>query len=309
MGRDPNTDGLAKLNEISESFAESNKILLAMQNTVETNCAKIDTQAEEFLKGISKKIEEFQGEVKNMETENAETQGNLKKNIEDAKDNIKKERDGITTKEADIIEVINVLNRLKNLAQDELAGKYKLETEMKNYTIVNNHGVSFIQRSNFKQELKGIMANTEATGKSLISSLILMTSLDDGHYADPKSVQKILDVLDKIIKRNEEKKNNLQSDFVKNTKEYREMIENSLDLLENMKESAIKAEFNVSNNHKMMAMYNQDIAYLNKVTGRRVSSQKFKNEICAKQKALATANLKKYAASQQKIAEIKNAIA
>merc|ERR1712032_836039 len=250
--RDPNTDGLAKLNEISESFAESNKILLAMQNTVETNCAKIDTQAEEFLKGISKKIEEFQGEVKNMETENAETQGNLKKNIqeqkdevkkiEDAKDNIKKERDGITTKEADIIEGINVLNRLKNLAQDELAGKYKLETEMKNYTIVNNHGVSFIQRSNFKQELKGIMANTEATGESLISSLILMTSLDDGHYADPKSVQKILDVLDKIIKRNEEKKNNLQTNFVKITKEYREMIENSLDLLENLKESSIKAE-------------------------------------------------------------------
>merc|ERR1712032_1371362 len=228
--RDPNTDGLAKLNEISESFAESNKILLAMQNIVETNCAKIDTQAEEFLKGISKKIEEFQGEVKNMESENAETQGNLKKNIQEQKDEVK------------IIEVINVLNRLKNLAQDELAGKYKLETEMKNYTIVNNHGVSFIQRSNFKQELKGIMANTEATGKSLISSLILMTSLDDGHYADPKSVQKILDVLDKIIKRNEEKKNNFQSDFVKNTKEYREMIENSLDLLENLKESSIKAE-------------------------------------------------------------------
>merc|ERR1712032_1774220 len=142
--RDPNTDGLAKLNEISESFAESNKILLGMQNTVDTNCAKIDTQAAAFLKGISKKIEEFQGEVKNMATENLETQGNLKKNIQEQKD-------GITTKEADIIEVINVLNRLKNLAQDELAGKYKLETEMKNYTIVNNHGVSFIQRSNFKQ--------------------------------------------------------------------------------------------------------------------------------------------------------------
>ena len=308
--QDPNTDGLAKINEISESFADSNKILLEMQSNIEGMCGKIDSDAAAFLVGINKKIAEFKLEIKNIDEENLEIGGNLKKNIgeqkeevkkiEDAKADIKKERDGVITKESNILEVIDVLHRLKNLAQDELSGKYKIHSDMKNFTIVNEHGVSFLQRSNFRQELKTVLQNSEATGKSLISSLILMTSYDDAHYADPKSVQKILDVLDKIISRNEEKKNNLQADYEKNTKDYREIIENSLTLLESLKETAIKSEFNVSNNHKISSMYAADILYLQKVTGRRERSKAFKNGICGKQKALCTANLKRYAAAQKK---------
>ena len=282
---DPSVDGLAKINEITESFAESNKMLLAMQATVNTNCDKIDIEAKAFIDGVNKKITEFEGEITNMKTENDEIAGNLKKNIaeqteevkkiSDAKADIVKEKDSITTKESDIFEVIAVLHRLKNLAQDELAGTEKLSTNMKNFTIVNEHGVSFIQRSNFKQELHSIMSKPEATGKSLISSLILMVSYDDAHYADPKTVQKILDVLDRIIKKNEEKKDNLQIDYAANTKDYRDIIDNSMELLEKLKENAIKAEFNQSENHKNTAMYIRDIAYFKQTIVRRESSKKF----------------------------------
>ena len=316
---DPSLDGLAKINEISESFSESNKLLMAMENEINTNCDKIDVNAAAFLKGVDKKVSEFKDEIANIKTENdgiavsltenIKEQNEEVKKISEAKENIVKEREGITTKEEEIEEVIDVLHRLKNLAQDELAGKYKLETEMKNFTVVNKHGVSFIQRSNFKEELHSVMAKSEATGKSLISSLILMTSYDDGHYADPESIQKILDVLDKIIKKNEEKKGNLQTDYENNTKDYREIIDNSLELLESLKETAIKEEFNVSNNHKTSALYVRDIDFLENTKVRRESSKKFKNGICAKQKALCAANLKRYATSQTRLSEIKTQLA
>merc|ERR1711957_940297 len=101
--QDPSTDGLAKINEISESFADSNKILLEMQSHVEGMCTKIDTDAAAFLVGTNKKIAEFKLEIKNIDEENLKIGGDLKKNIgeqkeevkkiEDAKADIKKERE------------------------------------------------------------------------------------------------------------------------------------------------------------------------------------------------------------------------
>ena len=77
-----------------------------------------------------------------------------------------------------------------------------------------------------------------------------MASYDDGHYADPKTVQKILDVLDKIIKTNEDKKALLQTDYEKNTKDYREIIDNSEDLIESLTASRQVDFFNFQMNHK-----------------------------------------------------------
>merc|ERR1712146_211011 len=106
-------------------------------------------------------------------------------------------------------ETVNILERLKNVAKDELAGKTKITTQMGNYTVVNNHGVSFIERSNLKEELRSLLAKSETEGKSLISSLIMMTLTDDAHYSDPKIVRKILGVLNKIIAKNERKRKSL----------------------------------------------------------------------------------------------------
>lgn len=315
----PINENLAKLNEISESFADANKELIELKDLTEANCLKVESESKSFIESANKKIAAFQDEVKSINDQVGEIQKNIEKNIldqkeevkkiEDAREKIKTAKTDIGKREDEITETVNVLHRLYNLAQDELSGKYKIQSQLKNYTVVSENGVSFIQKTNLKQELKSIMKKTETSGKSLISTLILMASNDDGHYSDPKAVQRILDVLDKIIKKNEDKKKEIQGDYEEQTKDYREIITNSANLVENLKETAIKDEFNVSLNHKTIAMYNTDILYMQKVLQRRNSKVTFNQSICKKQNDLVNANIKRYETSKKRINDIKNEIA
>jgi len=316
---EPQDEGLAKLNQITDSFSESFNQLKNMESLVSSNCQRLQNEGETRVNAIKKSIEKLQEEVKILNTENTETQSNIEKNIknqkeevikiQNAREDIIKAKDEVSKKEMELYETINVLHRLKNIAEDELSGTYKMETQMKNFTIVNNHGVSFIQRANLKEELKSVMRKTETEGKALISTLILMASNDDGHYSDPKTVQKILDVLDKIIKQNEEKKNNLQVQYLENTKEFRAIIDNSENLIQNLNESAIKDQFNVSNNNKTVNMYNRDIQFYQNHLQRRIATNKFRTEICSKNMNLVATNSQRYANSMQAIDQIKNQFA
>merc|ERR1711934_801212 len=117
-----------------------------------------------------------------------------------------------TGKENDVVETVQVLLRLKRLATDELQSIYGTQRNgtVGKYNIVNNYNVtapSFIQRSNIRQELRAIMEKTSTSGKALISSLILMvTAQDVGNFANQAQVKKIIEVLDRLIVKNNGKK-------------------------------------------------------------------------------------------------------
>lgn len=316
---DPNVNALAKISQITESFNESNKGLSVFKTQIDSTCQNLDDSYSAFDSNVKKHLKNINDELENLKThsneiqdgisKNIKEQGDEQKKIKDAYAEIKKARDDIAVKEADLFETINILHRLRYLAQDELAGTHKLETQMKNFTIVNNHGVSFIQKSNLKQELKTIMEKTETTGKSLISTLLFLASNDDGHYADPKMVQKILDVLDKIIKRNEDKRNNLKNDFEKNSKSQREIISNSEELLNNLKDNAIKNQYQLSMNNKAKLMYQAELLQVNANADRRKRNHAFQQEICNKHRAMAANNLKQHQNSLKKIEAIRNDLA
>lgn len=317
--KDPSTEGLAKINEISESFETSNNILVGIKAQVDANCAALDAGAQGFIDAINKKKEEINDLISNTQQENTTLEGEIKKNIEDqkaevkkindAKQNIKKGQEDLATKESELAETLNVLHRLKNLAYDELAGTVKATTNMGNFTVVNNHGVSFIQRGNFKEELKAVMKKTETTAKALISTLILMTGFDDAHYSDPEKVNKILGLLDKIINSNKLKLQNLNTEYNNDVQEYSQIISNSANLIENLKGGAIKGQFNIEGNNKTILMANRDLEFLNKAIQRRQKSLQFHKSICVKQQAIMNANAQHHLKAQQRINAIRSEMA
>jgi len=218
---DEPTEGLAKLNEVAESFADSHKNLDSVIEANQGMCERLEKMGNAVKAGLAARIKNAQGEIEtlanqtevnkkiiadNIAAEKAEVQ-----KIKEAGAEIKKEATNLVKKEAELEETVNVLNRLKNIARDELAGKTKINTEMGQYKVVNNHGVSFIQRVNLKQELHGLLSKTHTASKALISTLIMMAANDDGHYSDPKIVAKIIAVLDKIINANETKKKQFEN--------------------------------------------------------------------------------------------------
>merc|ERR1712222_104928 len=144
------------------------------------------------------------------------------------------------------------------------------------YKVVNNHGVSFIQRTNLKQELHGLLAKSTTASKSLISTLIMIAANDDGHYSDPKIVAKIIAVLDKIINSNSLKRNNLRTDFEK--------------------ESII---------HKETNMLNREITLIEGAQTRRTQRSQFKSDICAKQSHMMAHYQRVYAQNAKRVEELK----
>jgi TolA-binding protein len=297
---DDNITKDAKMKEINESFKESRNLLNSMIENNNNFCQRIQTEADKFQTEMNKRIEDAQTDVKSLQDANKENENTVSKNVLDQKEEVKKiqearrnildARKNMVAKENVISETLNVLARLKNLAQDELVGNSKLETQMGNYTIVNEHGVSFIQKSNMRQELRSLLKNSEVAGKSLISTLILLTSNDNGRYSDPKAVQKILETLDKIISRNQDRKLEVAKELEEETKDYREIMENSEKLLDTLKEENIKSTFDMTINNKLIGMYNNDIIYFQAALKRRADNTKFRNGVCEKQKKIAETN-------------------
>merc|ERR1711957_867802 len=197
------------------------------------------------------------------------------KKIKLAAADLKKEALNLIKKEAELGETVNVLERLKNIANDELAGKTKITTDMGKYKVVNANGVSFIQRANLKQELHELLSKTHTASKSLISTLIMMAANDDGHYSDHK-----------IIASNVLKRDNLKTDFAKESAMNQEIIENSAEMVISLKTSTIKTMFSVDLNNKEVLMYNRDIQAIKGAVLRRAGRNTFNMDFCAKQKLM-----------------------
>jgi len=252
------------------------------------------------------KIETHKGELKTNANDILEEQKKYKPLPEKLNPLLKNKK----KKESDIVETIRVLRRLENLAQDELVGSQRNST-VGNYNIVNNHNVSFIQlhtAANMKEDLNTLMHKTDATGKNLISALILMLSTDDGNFANQGKVKKILEVLDRLIKKNKQRKTEVIEEFQTMIKTQREIIENSRKSIEQTTASSIKIQGNVDVLRRTIDMNNREIQYLNQMKERKVKKLAFDKDICDKHIAVVAAHKKRYTTTQEKINELKEAL-
>merc|ERR1712166_833744 len=313
------TEALGALNEVTESFADSHKNLEAVIAVNGDMCEKLEGVAKTVsaalaarVKATGVKIVALAASSKaNTEiiTTNVASQKAEVLKIKEAAADLKKEALNLIKKEAELGETVNVLERLKNIANDELAGKTKITTDMGKYKVVNANGVSFIQRANLKQELHELLSKTHTASKSLISTLIMMAANDDGHYSNPKIVAKIIAVLDKIIASNVLKRDNLKTDFAKESAMNQEIIENSAEMVISLKTSTIKTMFSVDLNNKEVLMYNRDIQAIKGAVLRRAGRNTFNMDFCAKQKLMMVTYQKRYASVAQKVNELKAEIA
>jgi len=309
------TEALGALNEVTESFADSHKNLEAVIAVNGDMCEKLEGVAKTVSAALAARVKATGVKIvalaasstANTEiiTTNVASQKAEVLKIKEAAADLKKEALNLIKKEAELGETINVLERLKNIANDELAGKTQIKTEMGKYKVVNANGVSFIQRANLKEELHALLSKSHTASKSLISTLIMIASNDDGHYSNPKIVAKIIAVLDKIIASNALKRDNLKTEFAKDSAMNQEIIENAAEMVANLKEGSIKAESRVELNGKETLMYQRDLTYFAGAATRRASRIAFNTAFCAKQKAMMVVYQSRYAMTAKRLQEIR----
>merc|ERR1712222_119731 len=273
----------ACLNKEAESFQESHKNLEAVISANADMCDRLQSAHKNVMAGLGARVKAANAQIATLSHSTEENKALLRQffgqqkdeivKIKEAAAELKKEAANLIKKEAELGETINVLERLKNIARDELAGKTKINTEMGQYKVVNNHGVSFIQRTNLKQELHGLLAKSTTASKSLISTLIMIAANDDGHYSDPKIVAKIIAVLDKMI--------------------------------QNLKEASIKASSRILMNQKETNMLNREITLIEGAQTRRTQRSQFKSDICAKQSLMMAHYQRVYAQNAKRVEELK----
>lgn len=314
---DPQNDALGKLENIGEAFKESNQLLTNTRDVIEGYCNKMNVATKNLIGVIGKNMKQFTDETEELKQSNLQHQNAIQENLDAQKEEVTKINAAYIAirnsgteqqaKESEIVEVLRVLNRLQNLASDELVGNHRV-TRMTNYTIVNEHGVSFIQKSNMKQELKGILSKSSTSGKALISSLILLATNDDGNFADQEKVNRVIEVLGKIIHRNEERLRNLKVEFEETKNSQMEIVNNSQQLIEQLREEAAKTNFDIEVNNRQIAMNNNEVLYLQRMNDRKSNKVKFDNKICQDHLKVMDNHRQKYTKTQERINAIKESL-
>lgn len=309
-------EGLAKLNAINEAFQDSQTQLQNVRSIVTDTCERMGKTYAVLIKQENKQIQEVEKRVMLLNQGMTFRQAEIEQSVNAQA----KEHDKITgfdaqlknlsvelqNKENDLNEIINVLLRLKNIAADELSGNAKMTTEMGNYNVVNQHGVSFIQKSNIRNELKSLLSNSSVAGKSLISTLILMTSSDDAHYSDPAILAKIMGTLDNIINSNNEKKKAMIQNFDDEARNIGKLISNAEDQITNLQESVIKAQTEITVGHKEVAMYNNDITSMRRTLIGRQRREESLRRYCTRQNEMDQVYNQRYSEVFKRILELKS---
>jgi chromosome segregation ATPase len=313
---DEPVQGLAKINAINEAFQDSQTQLQNVRSIVTETCEKMGKNYAALISNGNSEISEVErritllnqgmtmrkGEIKNHTEAQAAEQEKIKVSTADMK-NLSKQ---LVQKENEMNEIINVLHRLKNIAADELAGTEKNTTEMGKYNVVNNHGVSFIQKSNIRNELKSLLKNSNVAGKSLISTLILMTSNDDAHYSDPAIIAKIMNVLNNIINSNMERKRTLNQKFDEERKSMEELISNAVGMIQNLQESVIKAQTEITVGNRQVNMFNNDIVAMKRTLLGRQRREASLRKYCSRQNQMDEVYNQRYSEVFKKILELKS---
>jgi len=309
-------DQLARLNSVQESFQDSHKSLEAVTNINTATCQRLqesntavlaafEKRGKEVVAAKAKIAEAAKGLAASINEDNKAIAAEKVK-IEDAGKEIVNQAKILSTRENDLIEVIRILRRLKNIAVDELTGDHKLTTEMGKIKVVNEHGVSFIQRSNLKEELKGLLSRGETTSKALISTLIMMATNDDGKYSDPALVKKIVGTLDRIIAANAAKKAGLQKAYEKNIATQKEIIENCGKLIQSLTVTIVRNRFLIETGNRENGMYDREAEMIQRYTTRRTGRAEFQKDYCNRQIKMFAGYNARYAAIATKIGEMRD---
>lgn len=269
---DEPAEGLAALNAISEAFVESETQLKNVRSIVTQTCEELQTSGSLVLEAQNADIENLQRSVTLLQQgaafsqaeveENTSRQAEEREKLAKAESDLKALEEELHARESELNEVVNVLYRLRDFAQDELNGSVKASTSMGNYNVVSEHGVAFIQKSNIRNELKSLLKNSNVKGKSLISTLIMMTSSDDAHYSDPEVLGRVLEVLNRLINTNEENIRNGAAQFEVQANSLREIAANAQSVIENLQESSMRALLSVEIANREVSMYQNDITFL-----------------------------------------------
>jgi hypothetical protein len=302
LNDDPNV-GLSNLNTIAEEFAASNKLLTDLKTITTENCSKVNSRSAERLENIKGQIESFNQDINRLRdviakinSEATYDEGAVKDEVEKIKKanaDIKVAKQSAIEKEQAILETIQVLKRLKNLAQDELLGMQQKTTEITKFNVTIT--TSFIQMNSFTEQLKSVMGKSETASKSLISTLILLVqSAGKQTYSNPETVRKILDLLDRIIADNQTKNRTNDQELLDSVKQYDSIINNSKELIARIREDIAKKLNDKSAAESNILMQQNDILFLQKAIARREKRNKFTSDICSGQASLIERHFAQY---------------
>jgi len=309
--------GLSNLNTIVESFESSNNLLTNLKTSITENCGKLKTRGEEHQQAIKDKVAAYKKTVLKFAEDNKKIQDDILLDevsvkaevlkIKKAKDDIKDAKIESVNQEKALLESINVLKRLKNIATDELQGIQQKTTEMHLYNVnATLSSASFIQTASFHQELKNLLTSSDSVNRGLISTLILLAqSAGKQTYANPETVKKIISMIEKIIENSKNKVQQNSNNANEKVKEYSAIAENSRTLIARLKEEIQGRISTKATNEKDIVFYNNDIIFLERALSRRERRNTFTNGLCKEQNDLVGRHYNRYVESLKQVNDLK----
>jgi len=311
-------NGLSNINTIVENFETSNSLLTKLDTNVKENCKKLRERGEANIQSLNEKLIAHKTSVIGLEKENAgltlelvNDEDAVKKEVQKviaAKADIESARKEALAKEKEIIETVNVLKRLKNIAIDELQGLQQKTTEMHKFNVTVT--TSFVQMPSFQEDLKGLLSKADSVNRGLISTLILLSqSAGKQTYANPETVKKIVDMIEKIISNSLAK---MQQNFNardEKIKSYNGIVDNSRDLIARLKEEIQRKVHTKANNEREIVFYKNDIIFFQRAVDRRVKRNTFSNQLCSQETALVAKHYNRYTEALNKVTQLREQLA
>lgn len=308
-------DRLAVLHQITEAFTESHSHLEEFVAANTQTCTNLENHHVSVVESLNERL-------RHLETQNAELSESItsaEQTVETNQRSIAEESEkmqanaheleelsnGLKEGENEVHEILNILDRLRNIAVDELSGELKKNTEMGKYNVVNEHGVSFIQKFNFNQELRNLMEKSHTSAKGLISTLIMMTG-SDAHFSDPAVVQRVVDVLDRIIASNHEKLKSLSDHFTETSLSVKSLIDNSRNLVENLSEENSKLQASVELMKRNQLSNNADSKSTQDALNRRNARFESNKGFCGRLVTMTEQYEQRYSEMSQKMNDLRS---
>lgn len=315
LNASPNA-GLAQLNGILEGFQSSNKLLNSLALDIKENCQLLGKRGNTTVGEISHKIKNYENTIEALTksnmvlaTETAElqvaTRAALSK-IPKTKSQMDAVRNATARQERIAVENVNILKRLRNIAVDELQGLTQKKTDM---SAIHVTVISFIQTDDFKTQLKSLLSNSDSSTKALISTLIMMTqSAGKSTFANPQTVKNIVNFIEKIILKTQERVKTLFREQDANLRNYAKLISNSRQLVSQLKETIqSKVQSRQANTNNVLFLRG-DIVFLRRSVDRKVSRNQFNAELCGKQQKLVDTHKRRYEESVKQLNGLKDVL-
>lgn len=315
---DDREQAILHVNSITENFENSNNILTNLKTRVNADCENLTLRGAEHLKKLQAKIVSLKSSTALLTQENkqiADTviddEFSIKAEVERirlAKQHMDSAKAEIANNEKAILESINVLKRLKNLAIDELQGAQQRQTEMGRFNVTITTP-AFIQFADFHGQLKGLLSKTDSVNRGFISTLILLTqSAGKQTFSNPETVRKIVTMIDRVLANSYEKIGENQKSGQEKVKSYADMIANSRTLISRMKdEIARKVNVRASNEHEIV-FFNSEVIFLERAVARREKRNAFSTQLCKQQSSLVDKHYKKYIETLNQVNELKTSL-